>query len=273
MSDATEVAEEVVEQATQVADISRGLSGRLSWGLGGLIIGAGLGAVGGYFFAKRKLEGDYAAFAANEISEMRGHYNSKLVAAEQKGDLDEIVRERGYSTPEEPQTRPPMAVTPPTAVVEAAETDEEDRPVNPPEPVDQNVFDIPQETDGWDWHRERSRRSPHKPYVIHRDEAEEFENYARSTFTYFAEDDVLCNEIDEILDKGDRDRLIGEANLNKFGHGSGDSTLVYIRNDSLETVFDVNLSENSYAEEVAGMPPEEPELRHSHQREGRFEDE
>lgn len=273
-----EVAEEVAQQATHVAEVSRGLSGRgLALALGGFIVGSGVGGAIGYILAQRKLETKYAAFAASEIAEMREHYNRKFVAREEKGDLEEIVQERGYSAPE--STRPPMAVTPPASVVEASEIDEDedDEIMVETEVVEQNVFrDVPQqEADGWDWHKERSRRSPHNPYVVHRDEIEEFDHYARTTLTYFDGDDVLCNEIDEILDQADRDRLIGEANLNKFGHGSGDDTLVYIRNDALETVFDVNLSERSYAQEVKGFdPPEDAELRHSHRRRERaFDDE
>jgi len=177
-----------------------------------------------------------------------------------------------------------MAVAPPAAVAEAAEEELDDpAPFDEelvetealPEPVEQNVFtDIPQTVDGWNWHKERSRRSPHKPYVIHIDEVDEMEQYARTTLTYFAEDDVLCDETDDILDKADRDRLIGEQNLNKFGHGSRDDAVVYIRNDHLETVFDVNLSDQSYSMAVRGIPTETDELRHSDRRRERsFDDE
>jgi hypothetical protein len=270
-----DVAEEVAEQATHVAEVSRGLSGRnFSFGFGGLVVGLGVGATVGYIFAKRQLEAKYSAIAAEEAAEAREHYYAKSVALENvkdKPDLADIVREQGYSVDPEP-SQPPMAVTPPSAVVEAAQEEEvvgAEPEAETAEPVvHQNTFqqfgDAARPEHEWDWHKERSRRSPLKPYVIHIDEREERADvYECVMFTYFEEDDILCNERDEVVGKEDRDRIIGEANLNRFGHGSGDATVVYIRNDQLEMDVEVNLSPNSYAEEVHGF---EPEIRHSDQR-------
>lgn len=273
-----EVADEVAEQATHVADISRGFSGRsISLALGGFVVGAGLGAAAGYIFCKRQLESKYYQKAADEIAEMREEYHRKAVALENKVEkpkLEDIVREQGYSTEERP-TQPPMAVTPPHTVVEAVQDDEESKP-EPTEPETRNTFqefgDESRDEDEWDWHKERSRRSPRRPYVIHIDEKEERDTYDELTFTYFEDDDVLCNERDEIVDAEDREKIIGAANLSKFGHGSGDPEVVYIRNDQLEMVIEVSRSPNSYAEEVHGF---EPEIQHSDRRRGRipFDDE
>lgn len=277
MSDQVDVADEILEGASEVADgvahIARGFSG---WALtGGFIAGAGLGGALGYFLCQRRLESKYNEQAAEEIAEMREHYRAKVKAHEgnaDKGDLEDLVRERGYSP--EPHTEPPMAVTPPTAVVDRAEEAQDDpEPMPKPEPVVQNVFqDVPQVENNWDWHKERKNRSPVRPYVIHIDERDET-SYDEVTFTYYADDDVLCRETDEVIAENDRDRLVGEANLEKFGHGSGDPTVVYIRNDALEMDIEVCRSPNSYAEEVHGF---EPELRHSDRRHTeriRFDDE
>jgi hypothetical protein len=278
-----DVADEVAEQATHVAEVSRGLSGRdLGLVFGGIVVGAGLGGALGYIFAQRKLESKYNQIAAEEIAEMREHYNRKAVALESeagKGDLEAIVRERGYSSEEEDEfedieksVAPPMAVTPPSQVVDRAQevADEAEAevttqdPTPAPEPVTRNVFrDNEPPEDTWDWHKERARRSPLKPYVIHRDEREENEAYDIVTFTYYDADDVVCNERDEVIPEEDRERIIGEANLEKFGHGSGDASIVYVRNDQLEMDVEVVRSPNSYAEEVHGF---EPEIKHSDRR-------
>jgi len=71
--------------------------------------------------------------------------------------------------------------------------------------------------------------------------------------TYYTKDDVVCNERDEILAHEERETLIGEGNLERFGHGSGDEEIVFVRNDKLEILFEICRSENSYAEEVAGF--------------------
>jgi hypothetical protein len=290
-----DVADEVAEQATHVAEVSRGLSGRdVGLVFGGLAVGAGLGGTLAFIFAQRKLEAKYNQIAAEEIAEMREHYNQKAVALEAesgKGDLREIVRDRGYvpepaekkdvepKEVEEGSASPPMAVTPPTAVVDRAQevADEEEAEVPPeantdPEPEVRNIFqDNPPPEDDWDWHKERSQRSPMRPYVIHREERDEQEAYDGVTFTYYDADDVVCNEQDEVLTEADRERVIGEANLEKFGHGSGDSSIVYVRNDRLEMDVEVVRSPNSYAEEVHGF---EPEIKHSDRRERKtFDDE
>lgn len=298
---ATEVvadaAEEVAEQATYVAEVSRGLSGRdLGLVFGGLVVGAGLGGTLGFIFAQRKLETKFNQMAAEEIAEMREHYNQKTVALEAeagKRDLDSIVQERGYFPEFErdeeleeidaSSTAPPMAVTPPSAVVdraqEVAEEDGvEDTPLDDPvddtpEPVTRNIFkDNPPPEDNWDWHRERTQRSPLKPYVIHREERDENEAYDIVTYTYYEADDVVCNERDEVIPEDDRERIMGETNVEKFGHGSGDASIVYIRNDQLEMDVELVRSPNSYAEEVHGF---EPKIKHSDRRRERtyFDDE
>ncbi|HYQ97483.1 MAG TPA: YtxH domain-containing protein, partial [Candidatus Nitrosocosmicus sp.] len=214
------------------------------FGFGGLIVGVALGGAAGYFLTRRRLETKYNKITEDEIAEMRQHYRDKTVALENtagKPELESLVREQGYST------EPPMAVTPPDAVVERAETvaEEESSDPRPPVPVvrEENVFRQPEPTqeelgmveDNWDMVKERSRRTSNRPYVIHIDEVRESDEYDMVTYTYYEEDDVLCNELDEVIGKGiERETLIGEANLNRFGHGSGDPSKVYIRNDHLE---------------------------------------
>lgn len=241
---------------------------------GGLVVGAGLGGALGYFLTRRKLETKYNEIAEAEIAEMRKYYKDKSVVFENKVEkpkLEDLVRKQGYSA------EPPMAVTPPTSVVDAAKeaTEEEDDPR--PELSEENVFEKPPVTkeevgmplieNDWNYQRELQRRSPIRPYVIHRDEKDENEVYDTVTYTYYEEDDVLCNEGDDVIGKDERDALIGEANLERFGHGSGDASIVYIRNDKLEMQMEVVRSPNSYAEEVHGFQhSENPAPRYRRER-------
>lgn len=270
-----EVAEEVAEQATQVADASRGMSGKnLSLAIGGFAVGAGLGGFLGFFLSKKRLEIKYHQLAQDEIesevSTMREHFRQRQLALQAREEkitpLKDKVEELGYVAD------PPLVVTPPAAVIdaaaEAAEAAKEEElvkeslreakvssdEVDEDEPkVQQNVFENSSE-DEWDYTREYRKRSPLRPYVIHRDEREERPSYDEVTFTYYDTDDVLCNEKDEVIGAGEeRNKLVGETNLNKFGHGSGDANIVYIRNDALEMQFEIVRSPNSYAEEVHGF--------------------
>lgn len=258
-SNATEGLAEVLQEADAAFDLEQQASRRFIGagflvGLSGLLIGA----AGGYFFCQRKMETKYNQIVEDEIAEMREHYQNKMVALENTTtkedfeDLEEIVRDKGYSV------APPMAVTPPPAVMEAAEeilvTPEIPVTEEPPqvEAQTRNIFEEAQVVDDWDYYKERAKRTPMRPYVIHYDEREEIP-YEESTLTYYEADDVLCNELDEVIADPDRERIIGEANLEKFGHGSNDPSVVYIRNDTLEAQYEVVRSPNSYAEEVHGF--------------------
>jgi hypothetical protein len=272
----------VSEEALAVEQAVRGFEAvNLAWLGLGLAVGGAIGAFTAWKVAYTRAETKYNEIAAEEIAEMRDHFHAKELArenAEGKGNLHEIIRDRGYapgSEEEEESTAPPMAVTPPEAVVERAEEAREEEAETPPPPeedpepgvVHHNVFaDHAPPPDEWDWVKERALRSPMKPYVIHRDEREEFAAYDSVTYTYYAEDDVLCNETDDVIPEEDRDRIVGEANLEKFGHGSGDATIVYVRNNQLEMDMEIVKSPNSYAEEVHGFEPVEPEIRHSARR-------
>lgn len=281
----------VSEEALALEEATRGLSAmNLAYFGLGLAAGAAIGGFVAFKIAYRKADEHYSAIADEEIAEMSEHYRQKQVALDAeagKGNLEELVKEKGYSdnSDEVPSGMPPMAVTPPTAVTdraqEIAESEDEVAGEPPDESEDaevetRSVWDQPtaQPVDEieWDWHKERASRSPLRPFVIHREERDENEAYDGVTYTYYEQDDVLCDERDDVIDEERREELIGEENLEKFGHGSGDPTVVYVRNPKLEMDMEICKSPNSYAEEVHGL---EPTIKHSHRRRGRaqFDDE
>lgn len=266
-----ETAEAVADHTEAFAVAVRSLTkAKIQFTALGYAMGAATGAFIAWKIAYSRAETKFSQIADEEIAEMRDHYQRKAVALdskEQKISLEELVTEKGYvSTDDE---KPPMAVTPPPAVVEAAaETvSEETTRVPPPVPVKEaepvevehrNIFRDAGNTteimDSWDYQKELRLRSPDAPYVIHYDERNEFEDYQEMTLTYYDGDNVLCNERDEVIGEGiERDTMVGEGNLNRFGHGSNDPQIVYVRNDKLELVFEIVKSPNSYAEEVHGF--------------------
>ena len=133
--------------------------------------------------------------------------------------------------------------------------------------VVQNVFvnngkvDIEEE---WDYEVETAQRSEELPYVIHRDEYnnETPDGFDQYTLTYFEGDDVLCRDDDTVIE--DQDSVVGLGNLTKFGHGSGDPNIVYVRNHELRVDLEVVHSDGKYATEVHGF--QDDELQHSSMR-------
>jgi hypothetical protein len=280
---AADVAAEVAQQAEGAEEVIRSLSQvKVAYTALGVAIGSAVGSLIAFNVAYRRAEAKYSQIAAEEISEMREHYNEKVVAldlSQTKGDLEELVRERGYSTSEPETGMPPMAISPPKAVVDAAQEAAEEEEVSAEAETTvasaaqseelevRNLFhDNAPPEDTWDWHEERRKRSPLNPYVIHIEERDDNAAYDSVTWTYYEEDDVLCRENDEVVSVEERDKVVGEANLEKFGHGSGDAAIVYVRNDQIEVDFEIVRSPNSYAEEVHGFDPSEPEIRHAHRR-------
>lgn len=254
-----DAAEEVADQAVNFAEFTRQLNRtKVQFYLLGMTVGGLTGGLIAWRVAYSRAETKYSKIVDDEIEEMRRHYYEKgkaLEAEAAKGNLDDIVSARGYGHPE--AKKPPMVVKPPVPVMrrenEVTGKPEKEVEEEADEAPVRNIFsEAPAVEHEWDYHREYSRRSPDIPYVIHIDEREELD-YQSQTLTYYEGDDVLCNERDEIVDPDERDNVVGEGNLDRFGHGSGDPVIVYVRNDRLELIYEVIRSPHKYAEEVHGF--------------------
>lgn len=277
-----DAAEFVGEQAIDMAGVVRSMTRvKVQFGLLGVAVGAAASAVATYYITVRRLEEKYIEIAEAEVADAKAHYEAKVVTLRDKPTLDDlgaIVKERGYSSTapsSAPSVSPPLAVSPPAAMVEDAKggdklddvvvDDDGDvlnhddvEVVDVPEPGSHNVFRDGDPTapveGGWDYAKELRRRTTGRPYVIHVDEKDEFDHYQDTSLVYYEADDTLCNEREEIMDVAERERLIGERNLGRFGAGTnGDDSVVFIRNDMLEMHFEIQKSPNSYAEEVQGI--------------------
>lgn len=95
-------------------------------------------------------------------------------------------------------------------------------------------------------------RSAEDPYVISLAEfSNDEEDFDKVTIRYFEADDTLVGELQ-------KDPLpiesVGAKNLIRFGVGSEDENIVYVRNETLEIDFEIIKDEGSYAEEVLGLP-------------------
>lgn len=223
---------------------------------GGLLLGVNIG----WFAAKKYMQTKYDKLAEDlrekhlaDLQETRAAYDRAKQNWE-KPELKEVVEDLGY-TPAEQQ-----------AINEVEEEIEAES---------RNVFETTA-VDGWDYEAEGAKRSnldPGEPFIIHRDEffQNDDEEYDQTTITYYAGDDVLCDERDEVLEP--RDHIVGAANLAMFGtgHGSGDPNVLYIRNPRTFSDFEVVLNDGKYSEDALGF------IQHSmferNRRRQRFDDE
>ena len=102
-----------------------------------------------------------------------------------------------------------------------------------------------------DFDPEAEVRGPDAPYVIKFEEFVEGKpGVTAENLTYYEADDVLCKDDDELIE--DVNGLVGNINLTKFGLGSQDANVVYIRNEKWNCDFEVTRVKSSYAEVVGG---------------------
>lgn len=138
------------------------------------------------------------------------------------------------------------------------------------EGVTVNIF--PTNLPDWDYEAEQANRESGEPYVLHKDEfLEEESGFSQESLTYYAGDDILVDSADQPVPN--YNRVMGEL---RFGHGSGDPNVVYIRNENVRMEWEILRHEGQYAVEVLGLEIEQKyeatDLKHSADRRFRMDD-
>lgn len=105
--------------------------------------------------------------------------------------------------------------------------------------------------------KEEEEKAPCKRndiYVIPPSSVGERDGYEITTLTYYA-DGILTDELDQVVE--DIDELIGEGSLTHFGEYEDDS--VHVRNDSLQTDFEILRDLRNYSDvmSTSNHPEEE----------------
>lgn len=85
-----------------------------------------------------------------------------------------------------------------------------------------------------------------EPYVISPEEFGEKDDYESRSLNYYT-NGIVTDEFDQPIDNDDVDSLIGLDSLNHFGEFEDDS--VFVRNDYLETDFEILADAGEYKEE------------------------
>lgn len=120
------------------------------------------------------------------------------------------------------------------------------------EEISHNVFVQQASLDDWDQEAEEANRHPESPYVISHDEfMENSYEHGQNTLVYYVGDDILVDEREQPIEE--IEATVGVQNMQLFGHGSRDSSVVYVRNERIELDFEVTRNQGKYSEEVMGF--------------------
>lgn len=237
--------EEVASNLEEIAEATRRINTKSAgFVLGGLAIGFGIGFYVGRRWNREKLRAEAFEQSAEEVERIRQAYFHKdqeeekpstpvvVVAVPEKPSAEDVIQERGYA-----------------------------RPLKPPVPglVDpRTVSAPPPQLPVWDYQREIAGRLDGEPYVIHQDEFSGNETgYTQTTYTYYAKDDVLVDD-DSGHPLPHGDIIVGQNNL-RFGHGTDDIDVVFVRNDKLQLEMEICRVHDSYEEKVLGLENSEPD--------------
>ena|SRR5215475_3174825 len=255
-----QVTEEIVEEVAEVVEKTGLMTGReFGFLITGLGIGIAAGFSVGFYLMEKRVDAKYNKICEDAIQEMREHYNSKIVAATPKPDLEDMVEE---TSEEERYTPEELQAIDETNAKFPAESDFA--------PATTNIFDSDgvEVADHWDYSKELSKRRPDIPYIIHLDEFNEnAPEHTQTDLTYYDEDRIVADSRDSVVPP---ETYGGEDNL-KFGHGSENPWLVYIRNDRLDLDMEINKNEGSYTETIQNSIKHSSERRRHIKR--RFDDE
>lgn len=108
------------------------------------------------------------------------------------------------------------------------------------------------------------------PYVISLSEfTEDKQHYDKISWCYYEGDDVLCDENEEPISEGSVEETVGDA-LVRFGDGSDDENIVYVRNDKISCDYEISRVNASFSEVVLGIIPED---RYTTKKRGEVDDE
>jgi K+/H+ antiporter YhaU regulatory subunit KhtT len=214
--------------------------------VGGIgVVGFALGAAAGYFYARHRLENVYRQIAEHEIEEAKafysilnktGDYASPEKAAEAllayQGEIDKVELEEELTE----------------AIVEATDSVREQTKVV--KRATKKLAAIPREE--FDYDKEVQNRTDDRPYIITKAEFEQNEmDYEQETLTYYQGDDVLADPRDEVVEMVDG--TVGIENLARFGHGSGDPSIVYTRHEGLALDCEIVLDKREFKKVVLGF--------------------
>lgn len=101
----------------------------------------------------------------------------------------------------------------------------------------------------------RWQRDPQYPYVINEQEFEDpdYNHFSKISIKYYVYDQALVDDQDAFIPN---DGLVDLDNLEYFGYGTESPDLVYIRNERIDSDFEVERRYENYSIDVLGVDPD-----------------
>lgn len=279
--DETEKALDVIEERINEIEEIEGVVAKHK-GTSFVLIGVGVALVAassafaGYKFAERKFKTKYELLAEQEREETKDYYSRmyklgeyatpggalramvpegeqeleihpELTEQELKDLNDAAVEAKNYVTTEGHVAYDKVRsqkVREAGVTITREETVEVKTVFEEPDPDEIGHIDFEEESE--------RRRMLGLPYIISEQVYLENEpGHEQIGLTYFERDDTLVDAGDRVIP--DMDGIVGDDNLTKFGYGSKNVNVVFIRNDAKETDYEVERSDGSYVEEALGI--------------------
>ena len=229
------------------------------------VVGLGVGGLVAYKIAEKRLSAEFDQELTEQIAAAKA-YRTRIAKEGEfetpEGAVNALIpdavveavqsyqgrtKQIAYDKPETIDPRPPVNI-----VIENAEVTENVTVVAKDDPRD------------WDYNAEIADRelNPNLPYTISFEEFNENNvNHEQTTMTYYTVDNTLADSQDGIVDN--TDAIVGDDNLTRFGHGSHDPNVVYVRNEKIDMDFEIARMHGSYQSEVLNIDPSPSTLQHS----------
>ncbi len=232
----------------------------------GFTVGLAVGGVTTYLTVKKTFE----ERANRDIADVKAHYLKQAEALEEKAKFVARTQEGSEILVEEPifteEEKEELFVEGQNVMENqgywASIAETHDAHLTAPEFPPGNAFelhgnDIPGPEEGENVVEFKVyERIEGEPYVISRLEFEDnVAGYDQISLTYYDGDDTLCDEKDSRVP--DIDRVVGQRNLEYFGHASDDDRVVYVRNEKFGTDYEIFKNDGEYTVAVLGLTDED----------------
>jgi hypothetical protein len=214
----------------------------------GTVLGAGGGAVLGWYIARRQMEKELI----NELMGIKKYYADKARAAAAAGEGSDAGERAEASVGD------PAGVRTTGRVITKIADPRIELVLHPRHPDLEGLEEVGDGGEAEDEGEDDADDSPPaplvrdttRPYVITLAEfSEENETYSKITLTYFSSDNTLCDERDAPI----RDTsIVGVGFEDLFGQDSDDPDVLYVRNDKLQVDFEIARRNESYTQTVLG---------------------